>query len=324
VDLRPWLENARAHGIRSSSAFPLHQGGHVIGALTIYSDEPGFFKEEEVSLVLSLSRDVSFALDSLESERMRSEAENALRVLNEELEDRVRTRTADLEDANRELESFVYSVSHDLRAPLRTIAGFARIVKDDYGQQLDDPGRDGLLRIIRSAERMSRLMEELLELSRISRNVLSKENVDLSALAAIVVAELREADPARTVEVVIKEKMQAMADPRLMELGLSNLLGNAWKFTAKTEGARIAFGSEERPAGGGREAVYFVRDNGAGFAQEFAEKIFWPFHRLHTDAEFEGSGIGLSIVERVIRRHGGKIWAEGSPGRGAVFYFTIS
>ncbi|MEJ2033615.1 MAG: GAF domain-containing protein, partial [Deltaproteobacteria bacterium] len=317
--MQPWRDRAIAHGLRSSSAFPLHTGGKVVGVLTIYSDRPDFFAEEEVSLLAALSEDISFALDSMEIEKKRSEAEEALRVLNEELDLRVKGRTAELREVNKELEAFIYSVSHDLRAPLRTVSEFARIVKEDYADKIDEQGRDYLTRVSMGAAKMSRLIDDLLYLSRITRQELVRSSVDISEAARAVVKELCEAQPDRSVEVEIEPELFAQADPRLIEVALSNIIGNAWKFTAKSAEARVEFGTIEKEG----KTVYYVRDNGAGFDPKYAEKMFLPFQRLHTAQEFEGTGIGLTIVERVVRRHGGRIWAEGEPGKGSTVYFTL-
>jgi two-component system CheB/CheR fusion protein len=231
-------------------------------------------------------------------------------------------RNRELEELNKELEAFNYSISHDLRAPLRIMGGFAKALKEDYADKLDEQGRDYLTRISKGSEKMTRLIDELLNLSRISRKKAQRVNVDMSKLAASTVAALREIDPGRTVEVSIQEGLSASADPTLMELVLSNLIGNAWKFTEKTPNAHIEFGAKEsrnpKP-----ETVYFVKDNGAGFDPVQAEKLFLPFQRLHSEKEFEGTGIGLAIVERIIRIHGGRVWADGGTNEGAVFYFSV-
>jgi PAS domain S-box-containing protein len=228
-------------------------------------------------------------------------------------------RNIDLESVNKELEAFVYSVSHDLRAPLRHISSFAKFLTQDYTDRLDDQGRDYLMRIERGSEKMSRLIEDLMYLSQISRREISRSNVDMSKLASSIVADLREADPAKIVEFHIAEGITAYADQRLIEVALSNLLENAWKFTLHIDNASIEFGGKEQEG----KTVYYVRDNGAGFNPEFIEKMFLPFQRMHSEKEFEGTGIGLAIVERVIRRHGGVVWAEGELGKGATMYFTL-
>ncbi len=228
-------------------------------------------------------------------------------------------RNVELEAVNRELEAFIYSVSHDLRAPLRSMSGFARFLIEDYSDKIDIQGKDYLSRIRSGSEKMSRLIDDLLHLSKISRQEIVLMEVDMSRLASAVVSDLREAEPARSVAVSIREGLVANADLRLMEIVLSNLLGNSWKFTSKTENARIEFGTIEQDG----KTAYYVRDNGAGFDPHYVEKIFWPFQRLHSEKEFEGSGIGLAIVERIIHRHGGKVWADGAPGQGATVYFTL-
>jgi light-regulated signal transduction histidine kinase (bacteriophytochrome) len=257
-------------------------------------------------------------------------------------------RNLELESVNRELEAFIYSVSHDLRAPLRSVSGFSKAVVEDYSDKLDAQGRDYLVRIHNGSVKMTRLIDDLLHLSRISRQELARGRVDLSARVSSLVSELRESHPGRDVEVLITEGVTALADHGLMRIVLENLIGNSWKFTAKTRKARIEFGtidcgtrnaecgmkSGSKGTASGMvsqsasrkpqsEIVYYVRDNGAGFDQAYADKLFRPFQRLHSGREFEGMGIGLSIVERVIRRHGGRVWAEGEPDKGATVYFTL-
>ena len=234
-------------------------------------------------------------------------------------EEALQNRTAELEVVNKELESFIYSVSHDLRAPIRTMAGFAKFLIEDYADRLDEQGKDYLSRIQTGSEKMSRLIEDLLKLSRISRQEMDLVETDLSSKAASVIAELRETSTGRNVDVVIHPDLKASVDPRLIEVLLSNILGNAWKFTSKTEKARIEFGATKKNGA----TVYFVKDNGAGFDPAYTDKIFLPFHRLHSDKEFEGTGIGLAIVERIVHRHEGKVWAEGEVGKGTTIYFTL-
>lgn len=226
----------------------------------------------------------------------------------------------ELEATNRELESFSYSVSHDLRAPLRSIDGFSQILLEDYADSLDEEGADYLGRVRAASQRMGQLIDDLLTLSRTARVSLRREAVDLSEIAGSVAAELRRRDPERGIEFVITEGVRASGDPRLLRVALENLLGNAWKFTARTPEAKIEFGairSSER-------AAYFVRDNGAGFDMAYAGKLFGAFQRLHSPEEFEGTGIGLATVQRVIRRHGGDVWAVGEVSTGATFYFTLT
>jgi PAS domain S-box-containing protein len=242
-------------------------------------------------------------------------AEDSIKRLNDEL----RRKMTELATANRELEAFMYSVSHDLRAPLRSILGFSEVLREDYAANLDERGKNYLERICNAAAKMNRLIEDLLRLSRISRQEINKQDIDLSRMAAAVMTELRQAGPERGVDVEIQEGVTIYGDKRLIEVALSNLLANAWKFTSRKERSFIQFGAVSDSC----KTIYFVMDNGAGFDQNYAEKLFVPFQRLHSDQEFEGTGIGLAIVDRVIRRHGGRLWAEGEPDKGAVFYFTL-
>ncbi len=230
-----------------------------------------------------------------------------------------RLRTAKLEAANRELEAFSYSVSHDLRAPLRTIDGFSKMLAEDYSEKLDEMGRTYLEYIQSATHRMTQLIQDLLELAQITSSEIRRMQVDLSALAETILGELRRDEPGRTVETNVAPGLSVNADPRLLRVVLDNLLGNAWKFTGKTPAARIELGAEERDG----EPVFFIRDNGAGFDMQFAQKLFRVFQRLHREAEFTGTGVGLATVQRIISRHGGRIWAEAAPDRGATFYFTL-
>jgi signal transduction histidine kinase len=266
------------------------------------------------------TRDLETTIAELGVEiRERTAAELEVSRLNAELEQRVQDRTEQYRVANRELEAFCYSVSHDLRAPLRAIHGFSKVLIGDFPDGLPASARDALSRIIAAAERMGHLIEDLLRLSQVSRGELSRQPTDLAEVATQVVAALRAGEPDREVEVQIWDGMPADADPRLVRTALENLIGNAWKFTSKTARPRIEVGCLRD---GGRR-VYFVRDNGAGFDMEFADKLFGPFQRLHRADEYPGTGIGLATVARVVLKHGGRIWAEAQEGRGAVFYFTL-
>ena len=229
----------------------------------------------------------------------------------------------ELEVTNRELEAFSYSVSHDLRAPLRSIDGFSQILLEDYADNLDEEGRDYLGRVRAASQRMGRLIDDLLGLSRVTRGALRRERVDLSALAREVAAGLGESRPDRDVDFEIEDGIQGIVDPRLVRVALTNLIGNAFKFTEKVERARIGFGEDPKLSYLGRVPVYYVRDNGAGFDMEYADKLFGAFQRLHGADEFEGTGIGLATVQRIVHRHGGRVWAEGRVGGGATFYFTL-
>ena len=226
---------------------------------------------------------------------------------------------AELERKNRELEAFSYSVSHDLRAPLRSIDGFSQALLEDYAPRLEPTAKDYLERVRGAAQRMGELIDDMLLLSRVGRAELRKEPVDLSELAAQIIADLRRNAPGRTVTVTIEPGLIADVDPRLMRIALENLLGNAWKFTAKQERAEIVLGTEPSA----EEPTFFVRDNGAGFNMKYAEKLFRAFQRLHSQSEFAGTGIGLATVHRVVDRHGGRVWAEGTEGQGAAFYFAF-
>jgi len=223
------------------------------------------------------------------------------------------------ETANKELESFSYSVSHDLRAPLRGIDGFSQALVEDEAERLSSRGQNYLQRIRAAAQRMAELIDDLLRLSRVSRADFRKEQVDLSALVTTVANELRKANPDRNVELVVKPNVTANADARLIRITLENLLGNAWKFTSKAEAARVEFGTRDEDG----NLVYFVRDNGAGFDMKYADKLFGAFQRLHTDKEFPGTGIGLATVQRIVLRHGGRIWVDAAVGSGATFQFTL-
>lgn len=242
-----------------------------------------------------------------------------IRQLNAELEQRVIERTRQLEVANQELESFAYSVSHDLRAPLRSIDGFSQALLEDYGGRLDDTGKDYLRRARGATQRMADLIDDLLALSRVSRTEMRSDEVDLSGLAKEIVEELRRHEPERKVSVTVEPGMAVRGDPNLLRIALQNLLHNAWKFTVKQRSANIEVGMTERDG----KRVFFVRDNGVGFDMAYSGKLFGAFQRLHGDAEFSGTGVGLATVQRIIRRHGGVVWAEAAVERGAMFYFTL-
>jgi PAS domain S-box-containing protein len=242
-----------------------------------------------------------------DTERLRAEAEQL--DLNRQLE-----------AANRELHGFVHSIAHDLRAPLRTIGSFAQILESEHCAELTDDGCDAIRRILRANGRMERLIEALLDLSGLTHRPLREETVSLSTVADEVVADLRDAQPGRTVEVEIEPGLEVVADPSLVRILLENLLGNAWKFTARRDVAHIEVGR----TGAGGETAYFVRDDGVGFDQQYAGRLFTAFERLHDDAEFGGTGIGLATVQRIVERHGGRVWAEGRVGEGATVYFTLA
>ncbi len=240
-------------------------------------------------------------------------------LLNDELEQRVKDRTVQLEASNRELEAFCYSVSHDLRAPLRGIDGWSLALLEDYHDKFDEKGRQYLQRVRADTQRMGRLIDDLLLLSRVTRGTIQRSRVDLTAIAQSVAARLREAEPERRVEFAAQPGLTAQGDARLLDIVLFNLLDNAWKFSRGRPLARVEFGRTEidsRPA-------FFVRDNGVGFDMIYAQKLFGAFQRMHKASEFPGTGIGLATVQRVIQRHGGRVWAEAQVDRGATFYFTL-
>jgi two-component system, sensor histidine kinase and response regulator len=244
-----------------------------------------------------------------------AESEQAARELAEARAELVR----DLEHKNRELESFSYAVSHDLRAPLRRIDSFSRAVLESQGDKLDQAGQRYLSHVREASQHMSQLIDDVLYLSRVTRSELRDQEVDLSAIAAMILDRLRESQPERQVEIKIRPGVVVNGDGQLLKIALTNLLENAWKFTAHEPASRIEFGLTQV----GGEPTYFVRDNGAGFDMTYADRLFGPFQRLHSQKEFPGSGIGLATVQRIVHRHGGRVWAEGLVGQGATFYFTL-
>jgi PAS domain S-box-containing protein len=301
--LRPIVERLNVH---SYAVAPIRARGTVIGTLSLIRNEPGRgYTDEDVTLLQDLADRAGLAIDNAR--------------LYAQLEQRVRARTAELEASNQELEAFSYSVAHDLRAPLRAISAFSQALVEDSADRLDPEGTRYVAHIRAATHRMARLIDDLLELSKISRAELRRAQVDLSALSGSVIARLREGQPGRDVEVVIEPGLTAHADPRLLEVLLTNVLGNAWKFTGQRAHARIELAA--RP--GEHPTVFVVRDNGAGFDPAHASKLFVAFHRLHPADEFEGTGIGLAIVQRIIHRHGGRIWADAAVDQGATFSFTL-
>ena len=248
----------------------------------------------------------------------RKEAEQEISRFNAELERRVSERTAQLQDINRELEAFAYSVSHDLRAPLRSIRGFCQVLIERYAGKLDALGEEYLQRTCESSVHMDRLIDDLLKLSHAGRSELRSRSVNLTGLAESITAELRDAEPNRQVEIVIAPGLRAQGDERLLRVALENLLRNAWKFTGPRPAARIEFGFSNEG-----ETAFFVRDNGVGFDPAYAGKLFGVFQRLHSASEFPGTGVGLATVQRIIQRHGGRVWAKAVVNGGATFYFTL-
>jgi len=285
-----------------------HKSGRHIW--TIISSNPLYDEEGHYAGALGTITDIT----------LRREAEQRVHQLNAELEHRIAERTAQLEFSNRELEAFAYSVAHDLRAPLRSISSFSLALGEDCAGQLDSVGLDYLQRIRASSQRMSDLIDGILSLSRVNRSEFQETDVNMSALARLCAEQLRRWQPERAVSFHLQEGLVDRGDTRLLRSVLENLLGNAWKFTRERAQAEIHFGVLPE-TGAGR--VYFVRDNGAGFDMEYQAKLFGVFQRLHTQQEFEGNGVGLATVQRIIRRHGGRVWGEGTVDQGATFYFTL-
>lgn len=328
---RPVLSNAPASDPRRGGlppghppldaflGLPLHRGGEMVGMLGV-ANRPNGYDDALVEHLQPFTATCAVLIEAYRNTRRRNEAEALLRKLNAELEDRVNLRTEAMQASVRELESFSYSVSHDLRAPLRGINGFSRLLLDDYGNRLDEQGRAYLERICAATLRMSELIDGMIDLARLTRDPIRPADVDLTRLAESVVQELRNAEPQRNVDFVAAPGLIAHGDERLLRVVLHNLLSNAWKFTARASAPRVELGRVESNAG----PAYYVRDNGAGFDMRYVAKLFGAFQRLHGVKDFEGTGIGLATVQRIVQRHGGRVWAEGAVGAGATFYFTLA
>ncbi|MFZ5877347.1 MAG: sensor histidine kinase [Nitrospirota bacterium] len=282
--------------------------------------------DRDVAFIIHRVEDVTefVRLKHLDTEQTRRAEEFRTRV--DQMETEVFLRAQELQEVNRqlrianaELDAFSYSVSHDLRAPLRSIDGFSRILMEDYPDKLDAKGQQYLRRVRESSQQMAQLIDGLLNLSRVTRADMNREAVDLSTMARTVAEALQATEPERTAEFAIQPGMTVQGDPRLLRVVLNNLLGNAWKYSGTRSHTRIEVGRRDQD---GRD-LYFVRDNGVGFNMAYADKLFGVFQRLHSASEFPGTGIGLATVQRIIHRHGGQIWAEGAVGHGATFYFTL-
>jgi PAS domain S-box-containing protein len=309
------------HGHPPLDAFmglPLHRAGQLVGMLGV-ANRPGGYDEMLAGHLQPFTNTCAVLIEAYRSNLRRRQAENLLRHMNEELENRVSLRTAELQASLKELESFSYSVSHDLRSPLRGINGYAQLLREEFGGRLGSQGDEYLQRIRAATLRMSELIDGMLDLAQLTRDPMHLTEVDLSHQAAAIAHDLRGADPGRQVEFSLAPGLLAQGDERLLHVVLQNLMSNAWKFTAKRKAARIEFGATRQ----GDATVYFIGDNGAGFDMKYADKLFQPFERLHGMYEFSGTGIGLATVQRIIQRHGGRAWAEGEVGKGATFFFTL-
>jgi PAS domain S-box-containing protein len=315
----PWRESALQRGFNAVITLPLSSQGEPFGVLGLYASDVDAFDTDEVALLEQLAADLAYGITSLRTRVAQARTEGELAKLNAELEMRVAHRTAALQEVNRQLESFSYTVAHDLRTPLRAINGFSAIVAMENEGKLDAASCDYLKRIRVGSERMGQLVDDLLDLTRLSRQAVRWQDFDLSACAAGAVAALSEAHPERQVSIAIQPGMMAHGDPGLIAVVLENLIGNAWKFTAETGSATIEVATVQVDGA----LAYAVRDNGAGFDMRYATKLFEPFQRLHEPDRFEGTGIGLATVKNIILRHGGRIWIDSAVGRGTNVFFTL-
>jgi light-regulated signal transduction histidine kinase (bacteriophytochrome) len=310
--------------VRANLAVPLLQGENLWGLLCIHQCRtPREWQPTEIDFVKQIANHLGVALKhaelmtQLQAEIVeRQEAEQAVQILNQGLQRAI----IEMRSVNKELEAFSYSVSHDLRAPLRSIDGFSQALLEDCQEQLDTTGQDYLRRIRAATQRMGQLIDDLLNLSRVTRCDMHIEAVDLSLLASNICTELQQNQPERQVEYAIQTALITQGDTRLLNVLLENLLNNAWKFTSKKPTAKIEMGMITSQSG---IPTYFVRDDGAGFDMIYIDKLFAPFQRLHSFQEFLGNGIGLATVQRIVHRHGGSVWAEAEVNRGATFYFTL-
>ena len=315
----------KSHSSASIMYVPIRKDEKALGFLSLQSYTPDAYTREDLNTLEALADHCGGALERIRAEQENERLNQELRLrleelqgVNDDLERRVKERTAQLEAINKELEAFSYSVSHDLRAPLRSIRGFSEVLLERYCKQLDPTGQEFLRRACQSSQQMETLIEDLLKLSRVSRSELQRQQVNLSGMAESIAAELKKSDPQRDVKFIIESGLEARGDERLLHVALDNLLRNAWKFTSKLPHAKIEVGSSEGPP-----AAFFVRDNGAGFDMTYSNRLFGVFQRLHTVSEFPGTGVGLATVQRIINRHGGRVWATAEVNRGATFYFTL-
>lgn len=298
---------------------PLHRGDQLVGMMAV-ANRPGGYDEALVEHLQPFAATCAVLIEAYRQSQQRQHAENLLRKLNLELEDHVSQRTSELQASIKELESFSYSVSHDLRSPLRGINGFSRLLLEDYGDRLDEQGKEYLRRICSATLRMSELIDGMIDLAQLTREPIHFVEVNLSRLVDSIAKELQAAEPERQVAFAIAPDIKVRGDERLLRVVLHNLLSNSWKFTARKNDAHIEFGVKQA----GSSLAFYVKDDGAGFDMKYADKLFGAFQRLHGVKEFAGTGIGLATVHRIIQRHGGLVWAEGETDRGATFYFTLS
>lgn len=294
-------------------------GGEIGALVDAYNEMLDEVEERKKQLEVFNKELASEIQERLEAEQALKESEEKIMLLNAHLEQRVRERTMQLEETNKELEAFSYSVSHDLRTPLRAIDGFSLALLEDYNDKLDEEGQDCLARVRQAAQRMGELIDDLLKLSRVTRADMSVQEVDLSKLAEKILEDIWGEDEGREAKIHVTSGLHAICDPHLIKIALINLFGNAWKYSSKKPFTKIEFGLRQYDG----EPVFFVEDNGVGFDMAYVEKLFGAFQRLHSAADFPGSGIGLATVKRIISRHRGRIWAESSPGNGTTFYFTL-
>ena len=314
ANLFPEASFLKQHNAFSYCGFPaLNNNGIVVAVTCLLDDRPHDFSDEDQELLRIVGQRIGLEID-------RKRADEELKLYRENLEKLVKIRTSELEAVNQELEAFSFSVSHDLRAPLRSIDGFSQALIEDYQDKLDNTGLDYLTRVRRASQHMGNLIDDLLKLSRITRATLKHVAVDLSELAEYAITQLQEAFPDQHAEIKIHAGLTVNGDLGLLKIVVENLLSNAWKYSSKKPNARIEFGSLKDNG----ETIYFVKDNGAGFDMQYVDKLFGAFQRLHHREQFDGIGIGLATVKRIISRHNGKIWAESEIDQQTTFYFTLA